>query len=73
MVQGNDSLKVNSDTQLDDSASSSCDDHMDAHALNEELSILCEDLLSKYKVLKKKSFKLKEEDKGLFSKLNMVL
>jgi len=46
---------------------------MDAHALNEELYILCENLLSKYKVLKKKSFKLKEEDKDLFSKLNMVL
>ena len=29
MVQGNDSLKVNSDNQLDD-ASSSCDDYMDA-------------------------------------------
>ena len=55
MVQGNDSLEVNSDTQLDDSASSFCDDNMNAHALNEELSILCENLLSKYKVLKSKS------------------
>jgi len=36
MVQGNDSLEVNSDTQLDDSASSSCcDDYVDAGALNE--------------------------------------
>ena len=52
MVQGNDFLEVISDTQLVDSASSSCDDNMDAHALNEELSILCEDLLSKYKVFK---------------------
>ena len=34
MVQGNDSLEVILDTQLDDSASSSCDDNMDAHALN---------------------------------------
>ena len=40
MVQGNDSFEVNSDTQLDDSASSSCDDYMDAAALNEELSIV---------------------------------
>ena len=32
MVQGNDSHEVNSDTQLDDSASSSGDDHMDADA-----------------------------------------
>ena len=37
MVQGNDSLEVNSDTQLDYSASSSCDDYMDADVLNEEL------------------------------------
>ena len=35
MVQGNDSLEIISDTQLDDSASSSCDDNaIDAHALN---------------------------------------
>ena len=49
MVQGNDSLEKNSDTQLDDSASSSCDDYMDADALNEELSIVCENLLEKIK------------------------
>ena len=42
MVQGIDSLEVHSDTQLDDSSSSSCVDNMDAHALNEELSIVCE-------------------------------
>ena len=53
MVQGNDSLEVNSDTQLDDS-SSSCDENMDADALNEELSIVCEKLLEKYQVLKKR-------------------
>jgi len=52
IVQGNDSLEVISDTHLDDSASSSIDDNaMDAHALNEELSIFCENLLSKYKAL----------------------
>ena len=46
MVQGNDSLKVTSDTHLDDCASSSCsDDYVDADALNEELSIVCENLL----------------------------
>ena len=44
---------------------------MDAHALNEELSMFCEHLLSKYKALKNKSFKLKEENENLFSKLNM--
>ena len=49
MVQGNDSLEVHSDTQLD-SVSSSFDDHdrMDADALNEELSIVCDNLLEKY-------------------------
>ena len=48
----NDSLEVNSDTQLDDS--SSCDEYIDADALNEELFIVCEKLLEKYKLLKKK-------------------
>ena len=73
MVQGNDSLEVYSESQLDDCTSSSGDDIMDADGLSEELSIVCENLLAKYKVLKKKSFKLKEENKDLFSKLNMVL
>ena len=61
MVQGNDSLEVHSDTQQDNSASSSCDDYMDAHALNEELSVVCENLLSKYKLLKKK-FRIKRRE-----------
>ena len=56
IVQGNDSLEVNLDTQLDDYASSSNDNHaMNAHVLNEELSMFCENLLSKYKALKSKS------------------
>ena len=46
---------------------------MDADALNEELFIFCENLFSKYKALKNKSFKLKEENEILFSKLNMIL
>ena len=68
MVQGIDSLEVHSDTHLDDSATSSNDDHdsMNAHALNEELSLFCENLLNKYKLLKKKSFKLKEKEKFIF-------
>ena len=45
---------------------------MDAHALNEELSIVCENLLSKYKFLKK-NLELKEENKNLFSKVEIVL
>ena len=75
MVQGIESLEVHSDTHLDDSTSSSNDHHgsVDAHALNEELSLFCENLLNKFKLLKKKSFHLKEENKNLFSKLNMVL
>ena len=66
MVQGNDFLEVILKTQLDDSTSSSCDDNMNPHALNEELSIFCENLLSKYKTLKSKSFELKEEIKIYF-------
>ena len=74
MVQENDSLEVNLDTHLDDSASSSNDDHvMDAHALNEELSMLCENLLEKYKLLKKMSLKMKKENEFLSSRLDCVL
>ena len=73
IVQGNDSLEINSNTQLDDCVSSSGDDIIDVDALNEELSIVCENLLSKYKPLKNKSFELKEKNKNLFSKLDMVL
>ena len=42
MVQENDSLEVNSETQLDDCASSSDDDYVDADTLNEELFIVCD-------------------------------
>ena len=43
MVQGNDSLEVSSESQLDNNdASSSSNDYIDANALNEELSIVCE-------------------------------
>ena len=73
MVQGNDSLEVNSETQLDDSASSSGDDYVDADTLNEELSIVCENLLQKYQLLKKKTFKLNNENEDLISKLDLTL
>ena len=69
----NDSLEVNSESQLDDCASSSDDDYVDADTLNEELSIVCEKLLEKYKALKKKSFKLNKENKDLVSKLDLAL
>ena len=55
MVQGNDSLEVYSESQLDDDdASSSSNDYVDPNALNEELSIVYEKLLEKYNLLKKK-------------------
>jgi len=54
MVQENDSFEIHSETQLDDCANSSGDDIMDADALNEKRSIICENLLEKYQVLKKK-------------------
>jgi len=73
MVKGNDSLEVNSETHLDDSDSSSGDDHIDVDALNEELSIVCEKLLEKFKALKKTSFGLNQENKDLCSKLDLAL
>ena len=69
----NDSLEVNSETQLDDCASSSGDDHMDVNALNEELSMICEQIISKFEVLNNRSSKLKEENENLFSTLNIVI
>ena len=76
MVQGNDSLEVQSETQLDSDsfdASSSCDENIDAHALNEELSIVCEKLIEKYNILIKKSLGLNNENKNLSSRLDIVL
>ena len=47
MVQGNDSLEVYSESQLDDDCASSSNEYVDANALNEELSLVCEKLLEK--------------------------
>ena len=71
MVQGNDSLEVTLESHLNNCASSFDDHHdnMDAHALNEELSEFCENLLSKYKLLKSKSFELIKEIKIYFQNL----
>ena len=41
--------------------------------MNEELSIVCEKLLEKNNLLKKKSFGLNKENKVLFSKLDLAL
>ena len=74
MVQGNDSLEVYSESQLDDNdASSSSNEYIDANTLNEELSIVCEKLLEKYNLLKNKSFELNKENKDLSSRLDLVL
>ena len=68
MVQGNDSLEVTLDSHLDYCASSSndYDSGMDAHTLNEKLFEFHENLLSKYKVLKDKSFDSKKKMKCCF-------
>ena len=63
IVQGNDSLEVHSDTQLDASSSSYCNECLEAQAMNDELAKNCENLISKYKLLKKDSLVLKEENK----------
>ena len=74
MVQWNDSLEVSSESQLDcDNVSSSSNEHVDPNTLNEKLSIICEKLIEKYNLLKKKSFELKEENKVLCSRLDLVL
>ena len=73
MVQGNDSLEVQSETQLDTSTSSYYNECMDAQALNDELAKNCENLISKYKLLKKENFGLKEKNKNLSSRLEIAL
>ena len=64
MVQGNDSLELNLESNLDDCASISNDNasmsSKEAHILNDELATFCEDLLVKYKLLKNKSLQLKK-------------
>ena len=68
MVQGNDSLEINSESNLDGCASTSNDkiSNEDAHMLNEELFMFCEDLLRKYKLLINKSLDLKKENEFFF-------
>ena len=71
MVQGNDSLEVHSETHLDDNddCASSSNDYVDPHALNEELSLVCEKLIEKYNILKKKSLGINNENKNLIARL----
>ena len=72
MVQGNDSLEVHSDTQLDDSSSSYCYSCLEAQTLNMELATKFEIFLEKHKLLKKDNLVLKEENKNLSSRLENV-
>jgi len=77
MVQGNASLEVILESNLDDCSSISNDDASmtseDAHMLNDELALFYEDLLRKYKLLKNKSLQLKKKNDSLSSKLDCVL
>ena len=67
-------FEVQSESQLNSfDSSSSCDEHVDPNTLNEELSIVCEKLIEKYNVLKKKSLGLNNDNKNLISRLNHVL
>ena len=63
-----------SEPHLDnDDCASSSNDYVDPHALNEELSIVCEKLIEKYKILNKKSLGLENENKNLIARLDVVL
>ena len=73
MVQGNNSLEVQSESQLDASSSSYCNECLEAQAMNDELAKNCENLISKYKLLKKDSHGLKEENKNLSYRIEIVL
>ena len=63
-----------SEPHLDnDDCASSSNDYVDPHALNEELAIVCEKLIEKYNLLKKKSLRIEQENKSLHARLNNVL
>jgi len=73
MVQGNDSLEVYSDSQLDDSSSSYCYGCLEVQTLNMELAKKLEIFLKKHDLLKKNNFELKEEIKDLCSSFELIL
>ena len=73
MVQGNDSLEVQSETQLDYSSSSYCYGCLEVQNLNVELVSKLENFLQKHNLLKKKHFDLKEEMKDLCSSFEVIL
>ena len=54
MVQGNDSLEVQPETQLDASTSSYCYGCLEVQTINVELATKCENFLEKYDLLKRR-------------------
>ena len=73
MVQGKDSLEVQSDSQLNDCSSSYCYGCLEVQNLNVELATKLEIFLEKHDSLKKKHLELKEEMKDLCSTFESVL
>ena len=73
MVQGKNSLEVQSESQLDDCSSSYCYGCLEVQNLNVELATKLEIFLEKHDSLKKKHFELKEEMKDLCSTCESIL
>ena len=63
MIQGDDPLEVNLESNLEEHEQLSCDD----------LASYCEELPEKYDLMKKIDLKLKKENGVLFSKFDIVL
>jgi len=73
MVQGKNSLEVQSESQLDDCSSSYCHGCFEVQKLNVELASKLENFVEKHDSLQKKHFDLKEEMKDLCSTFELVL
>ena len=73
MVQGKNSLEVQSDSHIDDSSSSYCHGCFEVQTLNMELAQKLENLLEKHDLLKEDNLVLKNELKDLCSNFELVL
>ena len=73
MVQGKNSLEVQSESQLDDCSSSFCYGCFEVQNLNVELATKLEKFLEKHELLTKKNFDLKEEMEDLCSSFESIL
>ena len=73
MVQGKNSLEVQSDSQLDNSSSSYCYGCFEVQNLNVELASKLEKFVEKHNLLKEKHFDLQKEMKDLCSTFETVL